>query len=291
MSEPQGLHELGEGIDWPDADPVAAVRDRLTRPLDKEAARRAAQLGHLADLAEWVAGVRTTTDGPGFARIRLVVVGTTATDAVTDLAADAGIGIRVEAALPEGSAAAVAAGAAWADEEIDSGTDLFVVAVPGRSVESAIAISVLTNTEPSKVLARGIAATDPEAWMADVVAVRDARLRCLPSREDPDALLAGIGSSALAAAAGLYIRAAARRTPALIDGPAAAAAALVAYESHPRAVRWWRAADLGPDPSHDITLTRLGQTPVLGIGSGLGDGLAGLLAVPVLHAAARLAAP
>ncbi len=42
-----------------------------------------------------------------------------------------------------------------------------------------------------------------------------------------------------------------------------------------------RAADLGPDPLHELALTRMGQQPVLGLGSGLGDGLAGLLTVPV----------
>ena len=43
----------------------------------------------------------------------------------------------------------------------------------------------------------------------------------------------------------------------------------------------------GPDPLHEIALTRLGQEPILGLGTGLGDGLAGLLALPVLRAAAR----
>ena len=86
----------------------------------------------------------------------------------------------------------------------------------------------------------------------------------------------------------MVLRATGRRTPVLLDGPVASAGALLAYEAAPRAVRWWAAADQGPDPLHEIALTRLGQEPVLGLGTGLGDGLAGLLALPVLRAAAAL---
>lgn len=63
---------------------------------------------------------------------------------------------------------------------------------------------------------------------------------------------------------------------------------MIAYEAQPRAVRWWASADLGPDPLHELTLTRLGHRPILGLGTGLGDGLAGALALPVLRAAAAL---
>jgi nicotinate-nucleotide--dimethylbenzimidazole phosphoribosyltransferase len=122
------------------------------------------------------------------------------------------------------------------------------------------------------------------------VEVRDTRRRCLPLRDRPDELLDAIGSSRLAAAAAVAMRAAVRRTALVLDGPAAAVGALVAYEAAPRAVRWWCAADLGNDPVHDLALSRLGQKPILGLGSALGDGLAGLLAVPVLQAAVRLAA-
>jgi len=138
-------------------------------------------------------------------------------------------------------------------------------------------------------LRRGAAATDPEAWMALAVEVRDTRRRCLEFRADPVHLLEALASPRLAAVAALVLRAAARRTPVLLDGPAAAAAALVAYEAQPRAVRWWAAADLGPEPLHELALTRIGQRPILGLGTGLGDGMAGLLALPVVQAAARLA--
>lgn len=89
----------------------------------------------------------------------------------------------------------------------------------------------------------------------------------------------------LAAASGFVLRAAARRTPVLLDGPGAMAAALVAYEAAPRAVRWWQVADRCPDAAHAIALTRLALRPLLDIGIRTGDGTAGLLAVPLLRAA------
>ena len=86
------------------------------------------------------------------------------------------------------------------------------------------------------------------------------------------------------------MRAAVRRTPLVLDGPAAAIGALVAYEAAPRAVRWWRAADQGADPVHELVLTRLGQEPLLGLQHRpRRRARAALLAVPVLRAALRLA--
>ncbi|MGH8861287.1 MAG: nicotinate-nucleotide--dimethylbenzimidazole phosphoribosyltransferase [Jatrophihabitantaceae bacterium] len=260
------LSSLGPDVEWPDSEAGTAVRERLADIPD---------LGHLAPLAEWWYSVRPRES---LERVRGLVVGSMPPAVVTQAADAVGASVRVVGDDEDGVAVA--------DDEIDGGADLLIVAVPGSGADAAIAVSVLTNTEPVKVLARGAAATDPDAWMERAVAVRDARRRCLPLREDPDRLLAGIGSARLAAAAGIVLRAAARRTPVLLDGPVAAAAALVAYEVQPRAVRWWAAADLGPDPLHEIALTRLGQGAILGLGTGFGDGLAGLLAVPVIRAAA-----
>lgn len=264
------LLSLGADVEWPDSEAGTAVRERLAdRP----------ELGHLAPLAEWWRAVRPPE--ATLTRVRGVFVGAEAPTVVADTAAAVGATYRQLPAQGD-----VERGVSVADEEIDAGADLLILAVPGGDADAAIAVSVLTNTEPVKVLARGAAATDPDAWMERAAAVRDARRRCMPYRDDSDRLLTEIGSERLAVAAGIALRAAARRTPLLIDGPVAAAAALIAYEAQPRAVRWWAAADRGPDPAHEIALTRLGQHAILGLGTGLGDGLAGLLAVPVIRAAA-----
>jgi nicotinate-nucleotide--dimethylbenzimidazole phosphoribosyltransferase len=266
------LLSLGADVEWPDSEASTDVRDRLvTEP----------GLGRLASLAEWAIGVRPP--GSSFSNVRVLIVGGEATDLATDAAA--ALGGELTSIPDEGD---VDTGIAIADGEIERGTDLLIVAAPQVRADAAVAVSVLTNTEPVKVLSRGAAATDPVAWMELAVEVRDTRRRCMVHRDDPDGLLAELASPRMAVIAGLVLRAAARRTPVILDGPVAAAAALVAYEAQPRAVRWWSAADLGPDPLHEITLTRLGQLPILGLGTGLGDGLAGLLSLPVLRAATRL---
>ena len=268
------LLSLGADVDWPDHEAATAVRERF-------AAR--AGYGHLAALAEWVASIGAPE--AGFRRVRGLVAG-----APQHLETADAVGAElIELDLSADARAAFDAAVKLVDDEVDAGADLLLLAVPGFGADIAIAASVVTSTEPVKVLSRGAAATAPEEWMRLAGAVRDERRRCLMLRDRPDELLAAIGSARLAAAAGVAMRAAVRRTPLILDGPAAAVGALVAYEAAPRAVRWWCAADVGDDPVHDLALTRLGQRPVLGLGTSLGDGLAGLLAVPVLQTAVRLA--
>ncbi len=267
------LVAAGADIDWPDSEAGTALREQLGD---------AADYGHLAPLAQWWRAVRANES---LQRPRGVFLGAPVSDVVAAAADDVQVTWR-HVDIDDGDS--VARGAAIADEEIDAGCDLLLVAASGAGSDAAVAVSVLTNTEPVKVLARGAAATDPEAWMERAVAVRDGRRVCMPLRSDPDRLLSAIGSARLGVVAGIVLRAAARRTPVLLDGPAATAAALIAYEAQPRAVRWWAAADLGSDPLEELAQTRMGQQPVLGLGSGLGTGLAAVLTVPVIRAAAAV---
>jgi nicotinate-nucleotide--dimethylbenzimidazole phosphoribosyltransferase len=268
------LLSLGADVEWPDHEAATVVRERFAG---------AVGYGRLAELAEWVASVGAPA--AGFRRVRGLVIGTSEH---LDTAEAVGAEL-LELVLPADTAAAFAAGVERVDDEVEAGADLLLLAVPGLGADIAVAASVLTSTEPVKVLSRGASATSPQTWMDLAVEVRDERRRCLALRDRPDELLAAIGSVRLAAAAGVAMRAAVRRTPLVLDGPAAAVAALVAYEAAPRAVRWWCAADLGDDPVHELALTRLGQKPVLGLGTSVGDGLGALLAVPVLQTAVRLA--
>jgi nicotinate-nucleotide--dimethylbenzimidazole phosphoribosyltransferase len=98
-------------------------------------------------------------------------------------------------------------------------------------------------------------------------------------------LLAVAGGADVAAIAGLVLQAAARRTPLLLDGVVAAAGALVANQTQPRASRWWRAAQGTAEPGQQIALRSLGLTPLLDLGVSAGDGTGGLLALQLLRAA------
>lgn len=199
--------------------------------------------------------------------------------------------IDAEDALTEDEErAAVAAGIALADAEIDAGADLLIAADLGRgsTTAAAVLVSVITGTEPVKVVGRG-SGLDDEGWMRKVAVIRDARHRGLPHRAEPDRLLAAVGGADLAALAGFLTRAAARRTPVLLDGLVVSAAALLVRETAPRAIRWWRAAHRTTEPAHALTLDRLRLEPILDLSLGLGGGAGALLAVPVLQAAVALA--
>lgn len=283
MAQPDGpsagLASLGADVAWTDHD--AGERTRAT--LDGQGA------GRLAELAGWLAATQGGTP-PGLPRRPRLVTFGPATEALAALTDEAGVGLRSAGGLPDESPAAVAAGAAIADDEIDGGADLIVLAVPSRPVTSAVVASLLTGLEPVRTLARGADAADAGAWMTRAIAVRDTRRVLAPHRQDPDALLAGLADPGFAAAAALALQAAARRTPVLLDGAAATLAALVAYEAQPRAVRWWLAADSAADPGQQAALQALALVPVLDLASDRGDGTAGVLAVTVLRAACRLAA-
>lgn len=285
-SSPVDLEAFGAEVDWPDH--VAATRTRELADPD---------LGRMADLAEWLSGVQGYGPPRPLGRVRVVVFGGPVSDAVAELAVDLGVDVRAIDLATEGPgtadatadiAGAGAMGAAVADDEAERGTDLVIAAVGGSAVAAAVAVSVLTDLEPVRVLARGARAVDPDAWMARAAQVRDTRLRVRGLRHEPGQLLAELGEPVLAAAAAFVLRAAARRTPVLLDGPGAAAAALIAFEQYPRGVRWWVSADRIDDPVHAQAISTMGLRCVLDLGVALGDGTAGLLAVPVLRAACRL---
>jgi len=279
------LVALGADVEWPDNDAASAVRNTVTAA--------SVDPGRLGELAEWIAGVQGRWPAQDFARVRTVVFGAHpgapgVSPALETIAELTGSTVRAVARQEHEASQALAAGVALADEEIDGGADLLIVALLGPDADTpALAlVSILTNTEPVKVLPRG-ARTSPEAWMLRAIAVRDARRRGMTYRAQPAELLEALGCADAAACAGFLLRAAARRTPVLLDGLPAAAAALVAYEAQPRAVRWWESADLSAEPAHELALTKLGKRSVLDLGIGLADGTAGLLAVPVLRAAVR----
>jgi nicotinate-nucleotide--dimethylbenzimidazole phosphoribosyltransferase len=195
--------------------------------------------------------------------------------------------IDIEDALTsDETAAAIALGAQIADEEIDSGADLLIVGALGlgSTTVASTLVSVLTGTEPVKVIGRG-AGTDDATWMRKLAAIRDARFRAMPRRHDLDEVLTTVGGADLAALAGFLLRAAGRRTPVILDGLVTCAAALVVRELDPRATRWWQAAVGTDHPAHTLALERLRLTPITNTAIGMGQGAAALLAVPQLRAA------
>ncbi|WP_324192674.1 nicotinate-nucleotide--dimethylbenzimidazole phosphoribosyltransferase [Nocardia transvalensis] len=182
--------------------------------------------------------------------------------------------------------AALAAGKAIADEEIDGGADLLIAGDMGigNTTPATVLIAALTDTEPVLAVGRGTG-VDDAGWMRKAAAVRDAMWRARPHLKDPHALLRVAAGADVAAIAGYLAQAAARRTPVILDGLVVTAAALVAEMIAPGAKDWWVAGHRSTEPAHQLALTKLGLQPLVDLDMRLGEGSGALTALPILRAA------
>lgn len=195
--------------------------------------------------------------------------------------------IAVEDALTaDQAAAAVDAGRAIADEEVDSGADLLIAGDMGigNTTPATTLIAALTRSEPVAVIGRGTG-IDDAGWARKASAIRDALYRARAVVNDPLGLLRVCGGADLAAMAGFLAQAAVRRTPVLLDGVVVTAAALVADELAPGARAWWRAGHRSTEPAHEVALRHLDLEPVVDLGMHLGEGSGAAVALPILRAA------
>ncbi len=195
--------------------------------------------------------------------------------------------IHVEPALTEGElSAALGAGAAIADEEIDAGADLLVVGDMGigNTTPTAAVVAAVTGADPADVVGRGTG-IDDGAWARKVALVREALRRSSAGPADPLTVLAEVGGADLAAMTGFLLAAAARRTPVVLDGVVSGAAALVAAQLAPRVTHFCVAGHRSTEPAHRRALEHLGLDPLLDLSLRLGEGTGALLAVPLLDAA------
>ena len=195
--------------------------------------------------------------------------------------------IAVEDALTADEAtAAVAAGRAIADEEVDAGADLLIAGDMGigNTTPATTLIAALTSSEPVAAVGRGTG-VDDAGWARKTAAIRDALFRARGVTSDPVALLQVCGGADLAAMAGFLAQAAVRRTPVLLDGVVVTAAALVAARLSPGAAQWWQAGHRSTEPAHALALAHLGLEPIVDLGMRLGEGTGAAVALPVLRAA------
>ncbi|MFD4670257.1 nicotinate-nucleotide--dimethylbenzimidazole phosphoribosyltransferase [Lentzea sp. NPDC058450] len=198
---------------------------------------------------------------------------------------------REDALTREQCELAIAAGRALADEEVDAGADVLVAGDMGigNTTPSAVLIASLTGSEPVAVVGRGTG-IDDQAWMRKTAAIRDALRRARLVISDPVALLATAGGADIAAMAGFLAQAAVRKTPVVLDGVVAGAAAVVAEEMAPGAREWWVAGHESAEPAHAIALGHLNLKPLLEFGMRLGEGSGAVAALPLLISAVKVLA-
>lgn len=307
--------------DFTEPDPPAL--DGGAMQAARTALRDLPQLGRLRDLAVWVAGAQGAAPPQPF-RAPVALVAAAVHDSgryvrqdatspvpqrlsavasesvrlrVLDLSTpgdwfvrmSAGPIAREDAMTEEETLRAFALGRLAVEQEVDGGADVLLAGhIAGDDAACVAALaSVLTGAEPAKVVRRG---PDAGPWMRTVEVVRDSRHRAKTLAAQPISLLAAVGGPDLAALAGVLVQAAERRTPVLLDGPAAHVAALVARIYSRGARPWWASASASGDPAESAAVEGLGLDPVLRLDLGLDACGNALLAYPIVQAGLALAA-
>ena len=277
MADVLDLDQLGEPVQAPGTEAEDAFRTRRADRLPEGA------LGRVRDLALWWAGVRG--DDRAGPPAGVVHVGATGP---LEPARASGPVRRLPLDPPDDVPGALEWGVALADRIADGGGDLLLLTAPDGLHSRAVTAELMGLDAVEAAgwpTARGL--TDEE-WMDEVAAVRDLLHRTRGLRGKPTALLEALGSGRTAGATALVLQATARRTPVLLDGPGACAAALIARRTARSANTWWQVAQRGGDPLHGRMLTSLDLHPLTDLGVEIEDGTAAVLALAVLDVAAHL---
>ncbi|HEY4135448.1 MAG TPA: nicotinate-nucleotide--dimethylbenzimidazole phosphoribosyltransferase [Alphaproteobacteria bacterium] len=103
--------------------------------------------------------------------------------------------------------------------------------------------------------------------------------------DDPLKILQCLGGQEFAAIAGAVLAARLARTPVLLDGYAATAAAAVLYKISPDLLDHCMVAHCSAEPGHRRLLAAIGKVPLLDLGMRLGEASGAALAVALLKAA------
>jgi nicotinate-nucleotide--dimethylbenzimidazole phosphoribosyltransferase len=153
------------------------------------------------------------------------------------------------------------------------------------------------NTTAASAVCASLLGGPPELWVGPGTGL-DARgverkLRVVTEareRLEPDAhpfeVLAEVGGAELVALAGAALEARMRSTPVVLDGFVVTAAVLALEVARPGALDHCVAGHRSQEPGHRLLLEKLGLRPLLDLELRLGEGSGGLLAVPLLRAAA-----
>ena len=216
-----------------------------------------------------------------------------------------------EAAMTDAElTSAMEVGAQCAREAVARGAQLLIAGDMGiaNTTAAACLICALTGATPERVVGRGTGVDDAglarkiqvvtgalararaelgigatAIWSLSAASTGEFRNGQLAAR-----LFAQLGGLEMAAMAGLYLEAARRGVPVLLDGYISGAAALGAVALEPGALRWMLASHRSAEGGHSVVLEALGLRPLLDLGMRLGEGSGAALTVGVIRAALAL---
>ncbi len=154
----------------------------------------------------------------------------------------------------------------------------------GNTTPAAALTAWFTGCAARDVVGRGTGVDDE--GLARKIRVVEQALATHQGVADPLDALARLGGLEIAALSGFFIGAAATRTPVVLDGFIATAAALVAVAVEPAVKDYLFASHLSREPGHRVQLEHLGLEPLFDFDLRLGEGTGAVLAFGILEGAA-----
>lgn len=290
----------------PAANEEAAARTRAR--LDAVAAQSGG-LGLVADLAVWLATWQAEPE-PDLRRPRVTLFAASHGHSAAGIAADLEtVRTRIHACLDGGAPVNQACSVVDPDlrlYELDldrpTGDITAGPAMDDEAAARALAYGMMTvdqglhllvlgevsvgSAAPAAALAKRLVGIDPPPGLRETVS---AALAANPEGGDALDQLQALGGYDIAAIVGSILAARMARTPVLLDGPAAIAAAAVVAGLRRDAADHCRVVSTAPDSSDAALARRLGLGPLLDLGIGGGQGMAAALAIPLMKTAAGCA--
>lgn len=155
----------------------------------------------------------------------------------------------------------------------------------GNTTAAATLTALFTGRAAGDVTGRGTG-VDDEGLLRKIRVVEGALAKHQGDMTGPLDALARLGGFEIAALTGFYLGAAAAKTPVVLDGFIATAAALVAVALKPAVKDYLFASHLSQEVGHWAQLEQLGLEPLFDLGLRLGEGTGAVLAFSVLEGAA-----
>ncbi len=173
--------------------------------------------------------------------------------------------------------------------EIDRGADLVATGDMGigNTTPSSAILAAFTGLPVDEIVGRGTGIDDGRLRLKKQAIARALEVN-RPDSADALDVLAKVGGLEIGGLAGVILGAAARRTPVVIDGFIAGAAALLAARLAPRSVDFMFASHVSQEPGHLRILEELGLQPMLHLNMRLGEGTGAALAFHLIEAATKI---
>ncbi|WP_192036433.1 nicotinate-nucleotide--dimethylbenzimidazole phosphoribosyltransferase [Halomonas sp. YLGW01] len=198
---------------------------------------------------------------------------------------------REDAMSRDEARAAIEAGQRAAERAAKAGCRCLIVGEMGiaNTTASSAILAVLTGAPVAELVGPGTGVAG-EALAHKRSVIESAIAARGVDSEDPMDVLARLGGLEIAAMAGAYLGAAARRMPVLVDGFIATVAALIACRLDPALHPYLIFGHCSREPGHARALAALDADPLLDLALRLGEGSGAALAFPLLESATAILA-